>query len=233
MPMPEHTKFLRVLVALAMVCTTLAATAQGSSDSEEETADNLYDSDKLFVGYVAGGLNMSQIAGDLMAGYRRAGANVGVGTYIMYHPIVSNSIEISYSMKGSQSSFTNSDPERFRRFIYDYMEIPVLFNFHDRRIAIFHVGASFGRLFRNRIESGLFEQDVASIKPWEFGAVIGATLRFKDKFGVQVKGTFSLNNINDGAWVNQYGGGGTEESRARQGGLYHNSIALRFVYLFL
>ena len=83
---------------------------------------------RLFVGYVSAGLNPAQIAGDNMAGYRRIGGYLSVGTHIMFTERWSSSLEIAYSMKGSQSAFANSNPAAFRKFILDYAEIPVMFH---------------------------------------------------------------------------------------------------------
>lgn len=178
---------------------------------------------QLFVGYVAGGVNATQIAGDRMAGYRKLGANAGVGSYIMYTPKFSNSVEIAYTMKGSQSRFKNNDPSNFSKFVFDYVEIPLLFNYHEQKIAIFHAGFSFGRLIRYSLydASTLLMGDP---KKWDFAAVVGATFLIKERFGLQLKANFSVNSL----WTLP-----DSTSRARRGGWYHNVLNFRFAYLFV
>ncbi len=178
---------------------------------------------QLFVGYIAAGLNATQIAGDRMAGYRKVGANAGVGAFIMYKPFFSNSIEISYSMKGSQESFKKNDPLNFKKFSFDYVEIPVLFNYHEAKIAIFQGGFTFGRLIRSNIyqASGLTLPDEP--KKWDFAATVGATFLIKERFGLNFKANFSLNSL----WNLS-----VASSRARRGGWYHNALSFRFMYLF-
>lgn len=181
------------------------------------------DEPNLFVGYIAGGMNATQIAGDLMAGYRKVGANVGVGAHIMYMPEFSNSIELSYSMKGSQESFKNNDPLNFKKFSFDYVEIPVLFNYHEKDVAIFHGGFTFGRLIRYNIDQagGLTLPDEP--KKWDFAATVGATFLIKEMFGINIKANFSLNSLWDLS---------VASSRARRGGWYHNALSFRVIYLF-
>lgn len=80
-----------ILWCLLMLPVFLIAQVYGPVETRDEP--------NLFVGYIAAGMNATQIAGDLMAGYRKVGANAGVGAHIMYTPVFSNSIELSYSMK--------------------------------------------------------------------------------------------------------------------------------------
>lgn len=194
--------------------------AQGEVPSAASRAS----SDKqLFVGYLAAGMNVSQIAGDLMAGYRKVGANAGVGAFIMYTPRFSNSVELSYSMKGSQESFKNNNPLSFKKFSFDYVEIPVLFNYHEADLAIFQGGFTFGRLIRYNINqaAGLTLPDEP--KNWDFAATLGLTFLIKERFGLNMKVNLSMNSLWDLA---------VASSRARRGGWYHNSIAFRVMYLF-
>ncbi|MCB0510249.1 MAG: outer membrane beta-barrel protein [Chitinophagales bacterium] len=191
---------------------------------------------QLFVAYLAAGLNTSQIGGDLMAGYRRVGGNLGVGSYIMYKPFLSNSIEISYSMKGSQSNFSNKDPLAFSKFIFDYVEIPVMLNYHDKQVAIFSAGFTLGRLIRYKLTTGASELPADPVK-WEIGLGAGATFLIKKRFGINLKVNYSMNNI----WgkpferetVSQTGAPVVYRSKARKGGWYHNTVSLRFIYLLV
>lgn len=177
---------------------------------------------QLFVGYLAAGMNVSQIAGDRMAGYRKVGANAGVGTYIMYKPFFSNSIEISYSMKGSQEAFKNNNPTSFKKYTMDYVEIPVLFNYHEKEVAIFSAGITFGRLIRNEAMNAI---SLVSTDPkkWEFGITAGGTFIVKKRFGFNLKVNYSLNSILASP---------DPASKARRNGWYHNALTFRFVYMF-
>ena len=178
---------------------------------------------QLFVGYVAAGMNATQISGDRMSGYRKVGGNLGVGTYIMYKPFFSNSIEIAYSMKGSQSTIKNNNPLNFKKFKFDYVEIPILFNYHEEKIAIFQAGFTFARLVTYKL------YDANSLllgepKKWDFAATVGAIFLIKEKIGLGVRGNFSLNSL----WELP-----DSSSRARRGGWYNNALSFRFMYMFV
>lgn len=191
--------------------TLLTAQTENSNDKQ------------LFVGYIAAGMNATQIAGDRMAGYRKVGANAGVGSFIMYKPFFSNSIEIAYSMKGSQTAFKNNDPFNFKKFVFDYVEIPVLFNYHEEKIAIFQAGFTFARLIRY----DLYDANsllLGEPKKWDFAATVGAIFLVKERFGIGVRANFSLNSI----WKLP-----DNSSRARRGGWYNNALSFRFMYMFV
>ncbi len=204
-----------ILWCLLMLPVFLIAQVYGPVDTRDKP--------NLFVGYIAAGMNATQIAGDLMAGYRKVGANAGVGAHIMYTPVFSNSIELSYSMKGSQANFKNNDPLNFRKFSFDYVEIPVLFNYHEGDIAIFHGGVSFGRLIRYNIDQAASLTLPDEPKKWDFAATVGATFLIKEMFGINIKANFSMNSLWDLA---------VASSRARRGGWYHNALSFRLMYFF-
>jgi len=177
---------------------------------------------QLFVGYLAGGMNASQIAGDRMAGYKKVGGNAGVGSFIMYKPFLSNSIEIAYSMRGSQSSL-KSNNSGFVKFAFDYVEIPVLINYHEEKVAIFQGGFTFARLVRKDLyDTNLLV--LSETKDWDFAATVGAIFLIKERFGINIRANFSMNSMlkNKDA-----------DSKARNGGWYHNALSFRFMYLFL
>lgn len=177
--------------------------------------------DKVFVGFVSAGLNASQIAGDGFAGYRKIGGTFGVGSFIMYTPSFSNSLELNYSMKGSQTTFSNSNPLTFRGYSFDYVEIPIQFNFHDQKVAIFHGGFSVARLIRSKVNSVNLQNILA--RDWEIGFTTGATFLIKERFGLNLKMTLSLNSILTSP---------DPASRARKNGWYNNALSFRFMYIF-
>ena len=173
----------KFIIWCAFFIPTLLLAQTGSSNDKQ-----------LFVGYIAAGMNISQIAGDRMAGYRKVGANAGVGSFIMYTPFLSNSIEIAYSMKGSQTSFKNNNLSSFSKFTFDYVEIPLLLNYHEQDVAIFSAGFTFARLIRYNLENSNTLL-LADPKKWDFAATVGATFLIKEKFGLGLKGNFSLNSL--------------------------------------
>jgi hypothetical protein len=194
-----------------------------------QSSDNSPLTEKLFVGYVAGGINASQIAGDLIAGYDKVGGNLGVGAFIMYTQKFSNSIEIAYSMRGAQSTFVNRNPERFINYTMDYVQIPLMFNYHDGKVGIFQGGLTLGRLIRSKYIYHLNEVEVDAT-PWDLAFTGGLTFLIKENFGINMNATLSLTNNVKSPFVSP--GNPLLVSRARNQGWYHNVIGLRMYYIF-
>ena len=191
---------------------------------------------KVFVGYASGGMNLAQIAGDLMAGYDKIGVNAGVGAFIMYKrtPSFSNSIEISYSMRGAQIVLINKNPERFINYKMDYVQIPFMFNYHDGKIGIFSGGFTLGRLIRSEYIVDLEEIDV-NAAPWDLAFTGGLTFLIKKKLGIGMNATLSLTNAVKTPFVNPRLDNPIfprDYSRARNNGWYHNVLALKLYYIF-
>jgi hypothetical protein len=173
---------------------------------------------KMFRGYIAAGLNAAQIEGDGMGGYTKLGANAGVGTFIMFKETFSASIEIAYSMRGAQSKFTNNNPFTFQRYSTDYIQLPVLLNYHNEKFGIFGGGFTLGRLVRTNFYNPISGFSELRVTPWDLAMTLGYTYVFAEKFGLNFNFNYSLSNNLKGS--------------IRRGGWYHNFLSLRFYYLF-
>lgn len=134
-----------VVFALPLsICAQIQNVPPKASESKEDKA-----SKRRFRGMIIAGFNLSQIDGDRMAGYYKFGFNGGVGTFAMISKKFSISMELLYNMKGAKSQL-NSAKLNSRNISLDYLDIPLMFNFHDKNIAIFGGGFSIGGLIRQR-----------------------------------------------------------------------------------
>jgi len=190
---------------------------------------------QLFKGYVVAGLNMNQIDGDRSAGYNIVGANIGVGTFITYTDKFSNSLEISYTMRGAKSimNYKQSHPQFFY-YQMDYVEIPLLFNYHDFKIAIFQAGFSFNHIIRTDFKEG-FNPLIVDFYNWNIDAVVGATFLIKKHWGINFKYNYSiLNNLKNGPTRGNFFSQTTTASSRTTGKLnwYHNVLTFRAMYIF-
>lgn len=116
-------------------------------DALQQEEDKLYQ--RRFRGMVVAGFSMSQIDGDRMAGYYKFGFNGGVGAYAMIKKRFSISMELLYSMRGAKSQLNNAKVSS-RTISLDYLDVPIMFNYHDRKIAIFGAGFQVGALVRRK-----------------------------------------------------------------------------------
>ncbi len=166
------------------------------SKEEIEKAGFFKNNKNLFRAYVVAGANFTQIDGDNAGVYSAIGANAGVGVFVTYTKKFTNSLEITYSMKGAKLNLINpkgtSAPFRHQM---DYIDIPLLFNYHDFKVAIFQAGFSYSQLIRSKSEfrNAAIEPDLYK---WNFDFVAGVTFLIKEKWGLNFKYNYSiLNNL--------------------------------------
>ncbi|MDR2084239.1 MAG: PorT family protein [Bacteroidales bacterium] len=112
---------------------------------------------QIIKAYVAGGCNLSQIDGDQAYGYKKFGANVGIGVNFNILPFMSASIEANFNQKGAKQKATIYNIETDRTGAYkiniNYAEIPILLYFTDKdQLFKFGVGFSYARMVNNARE---------------------------------------------------------------------------------
>lgn len=149
---------------------------------------------------VIAGFNATQIEGDGYQGYNKFGFNGGGTAYVRFHENMSVNFEILYSMKGSKRSFNNRSPQCSYKLALDYIEVPVLFNYHDNKIGIFSAGLSVGNLIRTREFKGGLETTVNEDNPYNsrvLEGVLSVSFMFTDNFGLNLRGTITLTGLGE------------------------------------
>jgi len=104
------------------------------------------------------GINFSQVDGDRLAGFKRAGLWVGASASIPVNEKFSFHLETQYSEKGSYLGNSRNDGAYGSyKLILNYLEIPVMLNFYDKTSNLnFGLGCSWGRLVKFReFEDGI------------------------------------------------------------------------------
>ena len=93
------------------------------------------------------GFNASQVDGDQLAGYHKAGLNLGVTGIIPISKKMAIGMELLYNQKGSVKNPSPKDPTASSyKLRLDYLDVPVLFMFKDKEKAVFSTGFSYGTL---------------------------------------------------------------------------------------
>ena len=108
---------------------------------------------QLFKAGAIAGANLTQVDGDELYGYKKAGFNGGLMVIL---PLESSkrltlSIETIFNQKGSYQKHVNyfhDSLDGFYKLVLDYAEIPVLLHFKDKDFLNFGTGLSYGRLVR-------------------------------------------------------------------------------------
>lgn len=100
------------------------------------------------------GLNLSQIDGDKAYGYKRLGFHGGVGAIVPIYQkkdfSIDAALEVAFNQRGSHQRQQYLEDENGNTGEYDiymnYLEVPLVFYFSDKRIYSLGIGASYGRL---------------------------------------------------------------------------------------
>ena len=123
------------------------------------------------------GMNLTQVDGDEVFGFKKIGLNVGAGVMI---PIGGNwdvSLEAIYSQKGAnqRAQWADSTHNGAYRLNLNYAEVPVLVMYTDKEFISAGAGFAWGRL--------------VGVKEWEHGKLVESTTV---NSGVYSKNDFSI-----------------------------------------
>lgn len=187
---------------------------------------------QLFKGGIVGGLNFNQIEGDDISGYKHLGYNVGFMVDIYLKEKMSVTFEILYTIKGSDTGNKFTLDGRLFRNTFRYVEVPVIYRYHDDGGMSFGAGLSFSRLisathFEDGFETpGYFESLPPSFPPeprkMDYGFVVDFSYRYKPHLWLAVRGTVSIPTYYDRFSFN----------RGFPVGWRNNAIYLRTVFVF-
>ncbi|MDX2002241.1 MAG: outer membrane beta-barrel protein [Chitinophagales bacterium] len=174
------------------------------------------------------GVNGSQVYGDDISGYRKFGANTGAAAFIRLPKNFSVSFEILYNMKGSRAGSTEVvfDTVYDYKLILDYIDVPVLINYHDKKRAIFGVGLAYTNLVRYKElrNNKPFEYPEGSpYKPRGMEIVGSVSFIFAKHYAVNIRYNHALLDITNRT---------LPFSDRKGGGQVNNYLSLRFMYLF-
>ncbi len=114
------------------------------------------------------GLNLTQVEGDEVHGFRKPGLNIGFGALIPFSKNWDVTMEISYNQKGAQQKDQYYDSLNSGQILtgayklrLNYVEVPVLVQYTDKGFITFGAGFSWGRL--------------VGIQEWEHGKRVETT----------------------------------------------------------
>lgn len=102
---------------------------------------------QIIKGAAIAGMNISQVDGDEIYGWRKFGANIGAAAIV---PVSNNfefTLETIFNQKGSYQKAQRDDSlSGMYKLKLNYLEVPLLFHFNDRDRLQVGVGLSWGRL---------------------------------------------------------------------------------------
>ena len=133
---------------------------------------------QVIKGAIIGGVNLTQVDGDEVYGYKRVGANVGAAAIIPFTDMWSITLETIFSMEGSRQKGVEGEwkkgsenyppPYNADSFYLngayslhlDYVRVPIVMHYNDRNLAL-GAGFQYGRLVKISEQ----EQDIYNTTP--------------------------------------------------------------------
>lgn len=146
-----------------------------------------------FDGGLNGGVVVSQMSGDALAGWDKPGITAGGWVHINYNNPWGTFLGMAYVPKGSRK---NADPDNgdFDTFILqlDYIDVPILATYKTERFR-FNAGPSFGILLRQNIKFNGTDFDVApSFRRIDASIAGGVTWFASRNIHLEVRGSTSF-----------------------------------------
>jgi len=186
------------------------------------------------LGGLSAGINLSQVDGDEIYGFHKIGFNGGPSVII---PFTKNkkwsvTLELLFSQKGSHQNVgpndTTGQPKPYYNLNLDYVEIPVLVHFTDKKIIAGGVGFSYGQLVNvKEVEHGVRIDSTTLSRPYnknDISVLADVRIRIWQRFWIDARYTYSIFKIRTRHFKNDY-----QEWNRNQ---FNNLISIRFTYIF-
>jgi len=161
---------------------------------------------QTFQAGLIGGINLSQLHGDGLAGFNQIGINVGGRVAITPRERWMYSLDLAFSQKGSNKSTDDSPAIEFQSFRLNYTEAALMASFldwleedsSDEFYKLhFHGGVAWGRLLGFKVED-IFGQDISDNEDFNKNMVdllLGATFFINKNFGINGQYSYTVNNV--------------------------------------
>ncbi|MCX6284557.1 MAG: porin family protein [Bacteroidetes bacterium] len=179
------------------------------------------------LGGISVGANFCQVDGDQFYGFRKVGLNFGPMVILPFgkNKNWSVSMELLYSQKGSYHK--GSTDSTYYRLNLDYIDIPVMIHFTDKKIISAGVGVCYGQLI-GKSESELYVVTPHSnFLPYDFSALGEVSVRIWNRFWVNVRYQYSILSLRTVTFTDPNISGDTWDRDQ-----YNNLISLRLTYIF-
>lgn len=195
------------------------------------------------LGAISAGINLSQVDGDEVYGFKKAGFNGGPSVIIPFgkEGRWTVTMELLFSMTGSyqkggsylpDSLADSSQPASYNgyKLNLNYLQVPVMVHFTDRKIIAGGLGFAYGQLVNVREwEDGTRIETTTLQGPYslaDFQILADIRLRIWKKLWADFRYSYSLLPIRTRDFTN------VTETQVWTRKQYNNVITLRFTYIF-
>ena len=185
-----------------------------------------------FLGAISAGMNVTQVDGDDFYGFHKVGLNIGPMVAMPFGKDKkwSVSMELLYSQKGSYHNGTYDSTTY--RLVQDYVEIPVLVHFTDRKLISGGLGFAYGQLVNYKETHNSFYDStfnyLTGLSNVDLSVIADVQIRIWNKLWADVRYEYSVKpnrtvQIRNVAYPQQ-----ATETRKQ----YNNVISLRLIWYF-
>lgn len=188
-----------------------------------------------FMGAAMAGMNISQVDGDEVYGYDRFGAHIGAAAIL---PIKNWDItlETVFNQKGAYQDRIYLDSARQLNGKYDlrlnYIEVPLMGHYTDRKFITVGAGFSWGRLVSVReVEHDGWQEPYSDSVPFnknDFNVLADVQIRVWKRLKFNIRYAYSIVPIRERTFLNPYEVDPEPWTRKQ----YNNLFTFRLVYVF-
>lgn len=162
-----------------------------------------------FKGSLVAGLNLSQIDGDNLVGFRRAGLSTGIKVSFQLKRKLYGNVELLYSQRGSGPKLFSGTGAVTQ---LNYFELPVYISINDWYIEKdnYHklsgdIGLSLGNLFSASVSEEITEFNPDTFETTDISYLLGANYAFTKNLSITVRYTRSFTKLlNDPAIFDKF-----------------------------
>jgi hypothetical protein len=179
------------------------------------------------LGGISLGVNLTQVDGDQFYGFHKYGLNFGPMVIVPFGKKKSWSVsmELLYSQKGSYHK--GSTDSTYYRLNLDYIDVPVMVHFTDKKIISAGLGFCYGQLIDHK-ESQLFiVTPNGSFLPYDLSAIGEVSLRVWNRLWVNVRYQYTMFSLRTVTFTDP-----TNAKNTWQRDQYNNVLSVRLTYIF-
>lgn len=150
-----------------------------------------------FEGALVGGVNMTQLDGDDLLGYRKIGFNVGARVNTVLSERWRVALEMLFTQQGSRRGRLD-DPGSLDFIRLNMVEVPLMLNFRDWKFDV-GAGLSYGRLVNFKVVE-VNGEDITDFQNYAeniVSVVFDATFYFRENMGFNLRWSRHLTSIDD------------------------------------
>ena len=134
-------------------------------------------------------------------------------------------MELLYSQRGSYHK--GSTDSTYYRLNLDYIDIPVMLHFTDKKIISAGAGICYGQLISKKESTLFIVKPNTDFLPYDLSAIGEVSVRIWNRFWVNVRYQYSMLNLRTVTFTDP-----TDLSNTWERKQYNNLLSIRLTYIF-